>query len=115
MQKQNQRAKCTGVKFLVCMYELGNKADSDSVASPHSNQPFLHTSPASLAWEVSYQECSPPERGRVRRTLDMKSLPVGSLNIVVSRHREDVYIMCRCSDTIGTAQGMFVKWLQALY
>ncbi|MED6288911.1 hypothetical protein CHARACLAT_031036 [Characodon lateralis] len=30
MQKQNKRAKCTGVKFLVCMHELGNKADSDS-------------------------------------------------------------------------------------
>ncbi|MEQ2163739.1 hypothetical protein GOODEAATRI_033491 [Goodea atripinnis] len=42
MQKQNKRAKCTGVKFLVCMHEPGNKADSE--ISSGNNQWFLQRS-----------------------------------------------------------------------
>lgn len=72
-------------------------------------------SPASLVWDVGRQEHSPPERGRLGRMLDMKSLPALGLNIVENRYRGDVYIADCWPDTIGTAQCMFAGWRQALY
>lgn len=74
----------------------------------------LSINPRLLVWEVGCQERSPPERGRLRRTLGMRSLPARGLNIVVMGYRADVYIVDYRGSWHNRGRLMFVGWRQAL-
>lgn len=52
--------------------------------------PNLHH-PTPSVWEVGCRQRSPPETGRLRWMLDMKSLPAQGLNIAMMEYVGDVY------------------------